>query len=275
MNEIGDINTKKNKNACLNASRNNNNKSNTAANAGDEESVNKECDGNNVESVTGGSSNTAANAGDEQSGNKDNHKVTKHNNEVSKHKNLVNQIFYNKPTLKEKKMHKESTCWLSAEMEKILDQNHISLELILNGEEEGMNSTYINYDILKKLFARIVADKITGFTYPLNRTDIIDKINKTAELQLLPLVLILKLSKLFGKMQSSYDMFYKKSIYGKGDEVWIPYLSGRKREHSKQSDSSKQKKSKSKNSDSSKKSSKDNEGKISQSRIRETVRQVI
>ena len=111
-----------------------------------------------------------------------------------------------------------------------------------NLKDHKSSATNVNYNILFDAFVHVVSDKLKedarlhGVTI-CKRTVLIDIINFTAEVLLLPYVLNLRLSNIFGHLKDSYVKFYqtgqKPQRYGTRSKTPIfieclPYAKGKK-----------------------------------------------
>jgi hypothetical protein len=129
------------------------------------------------------------------------------------HNKMIDQIFCTLPQLEEEKTEVEAmnfSYYVSHDVKVLIKSNNLNLEDILT-EKKQSNSSYLNYDVLFQPFVKLVVDKINTshmLNYLNNRDDVIRRVNTVAELLLTPLVLTLRLSKLFGPKKESYEKFY-------------------------------------------------------------------
>jgi len=129
------------------------------------------------------------------------------------HNKMIDQIFCTLPQLEEEKTEVEAmnfSYYVSLDVKVLIKSNNLNLEDILT-EKKQSNSSYLNYDVLFQPFVKLVVDKINTshmLNYLNNRDDVIRRVNMVAELLLTPLVLTLRLSKLFGPKKESYEKFY-------------------------------------------------------------------
>ena len=142
----------------------------------------------------------------------------------------------------------ESKCYFSDQTVKLIEDNKVNMESLLFGnrehnlKEHKSSATNVNYNILFDAFVHVVSDKLNEVAR-LNaltickRTELIDIINFNAEVLLLPYVLDLRLSNIFGNLKDSYVKFYqtgqKPQRYGTKSKnpIWIeclPYAKGKK-----------------------------------------------
>lgn len=162
---------------------------------------------------------------------------------------LIDVIFDTLPTLNERIISNlESKCYFSDQTVKLIDDNKVNMESLLFGnrehnlKEHKSSATNVNYNILFDAFVHVVSDKLNQVAR-LNaltickRTELIDIINFNAEVLLLPYVLDLRLSNIFGNLKDSYVKFYqtgqKPQRYGTKSKnpIWIeclPYAKGKK-----------------------------------------------
>jgi hypothetical protein len=162
---------------------------------------------------------------------------------------LIDVIFDTLPTLNERIISNlESKCYFSDQTVKLIEDNKVNMESLLFGnrehnlKEHKSSATNVNYNILFDAFVHVVSDKLNEVAR-LNaltickRTELIDIINFNAEVLLLPYVLDLRLSNIFGNLKDSYVKFYqtgqKPQRYGTKSKnpIWIeclPYAKGKK-----------------------------------------------
>lgn len=126
---------------------------------------------------------------------------------------MIDEIFCTLPNLQEEHTEVEAmtlSYFVSPEVKNLIKSNNLNLEDILT-EKKQSNSSYLNYDVLFQPFVKLVAHNIHSSNMLNDLTDresVIKKVNMVAELLLTPLVLTLRLSKLFGPKRESYAKFY-------------------------------------------------------------------
>ena len=161
----------------------------------------------------------------------------------------IDAIFDTLPSLTAKQISNfDTTCYFSDQTVKLIEENKVNMESLLFGnrehnlKEHKSSATNVNYNILFDAFVHVVSDKLkevarlNAFTF-CKRTELIDIINFNAEVLLLPYVLNLRLSNIFGNLKNSYVKFYqtgqKPQRYGTKSKTPIfieclPYAKGKK-----------------------------------------------
>ena len=130
---------------------------------------------------------------------------------------IIEAIFQTTPTLKKTSISK-AEFYLSKETITLITQAKIDMASLLLGTKQHKSNNYkktvsnINYNLLFQEFVDAVAKELNKNTSSKieKRSEVIDKINKTSEVVLLPFILSLRLSNLFGNKVNSYKMFYEK-----------------------------------------------------------------
>jgi hypothetical protein len=127
----------------------------------------------------------------------------------------------------------KATFYLSEETHTLITQAKIDMASLLLGTKQHKSNNYkktvsnINYNLLFQEFVDAVAKELNKNTSSKieKRSEVIDKINKTSEVVLLPFILSLRLSNLFGDKVNSYKMFYEKQdLYRAAQIMEIPCL---------------------------------------------------
>ena len=145
---------------------------------------------------------------------------------------IIEGIFENSPVLLETSIAK-ATFYLSEETLTLITQAKIDMASLLLGTKQHKSNNYkktvsnINYNLLFQEFVDAVAKELNNNTSSKieKRSEVIDKINKTSEVVLLPFILSLRLSNLFGDKVNSYKMFYEKQdLYRAAQIMEIPCL---------------------------------------------------